>query len=339
MILVLKEGMDLEAVHRVEAAVRRAGGEPRRLFGGDFTSAGAAGREAIETRGGDMRRLGSVPGVAFVLEAREPYPRVARGDGGTREVSVRGTKIGGREVVLIAGPCAVESVEQLEASARAAREGGARILRGGAFKPRTSPYSFQGLGEEGLALLRSVADRLGMAVVTEVLDTQAVPLVGEHADMLQVGSRNMQNTALLRAVGRQSRPVLLKRGMSATLEEWLLAAEYIADAGNDNIVLCERGVRSFDPAARNLLDLSAVPLLRECTRLPILVDPSHGVGVRCAIPAMALAAVAAGADGLIIECHSDPGVAKSDGFQALAPAEMVALGAQMRAVAAAVGRS
>jgi 3-deoxy-7-phosphoheptulonate synthase len=242
-------------------------------------------------------------------------------------------------VVLIAGPCAVESVEQLEASACAARDGGARILRGGAFKPRTSPYSFQGLGEEGLALLRAVADRVGMAVVTEVLDTQAVALVGEHADMLQIGSRNMQNTALLRAVGRQSRPVLLKRGMSATLEEWLLAAEYVADAGNDNIVLCERGVRSFDPATRNLLDLSAVPLLRERTRLPVIVDPSHGVGVRSAIPAMALAAVAAGADGLIIECHADPGAAKSDGFQALAPREMVALGARVRAVAAAVGRA
>jgi 3-deoxy-7-phosphoheptulonate synthase len=338
VILVLKEGLDLGAVQRVEAAIRRAGGEPRRLFGSGASGVGPSGRDAIEARGGDSRELGSVPGVAFVLEAREPYPRVARGDGGTREVSVRGTKIGWREVVLIAGPCAVESPEQLEASARAARDGGAKILRGGAFKPRTSPYSFQGLGEEGLAMLRSVADRLGMAVVTEVLDTQAVALVGEHADMLQVGSRNMQNTALLRAVGRQSRPVLLKRGMSATLEEWLLAAEYVADAGNDNIVLCERGVRTFDPAARNLLDLSAVPLLKERTRLPIIVDPSHGVGVRSAIPAMALAAVAAGADGLIIECHADPGAAKSDGFQALAPREMVALGERIRAVAAAVGR-
>jgi 3-deoxy-7-phosphoheptulonate synthase len=332
VILVLKEGLDLGAVHLVESAIRRAGGEPRRLFGSGV-------RDAIEARGGDTRDLDALPGVAFVLEARDPYPRVARGDGGTREVSVRGTKIGGQEVVLIAGPCAVESVEQLEASARAARDGGAAILRGGAFKPRTSPYSFQGLGEEGLALLRSVADRLGMAVVTEVLDTQAVGIVGEHADMLQVGSRNMQNTALLRAVGRQSRPVLLKRGMSATLEEWLLAAEYVADAGNDNIVLCERGVRSFDPAARNLLDLSAVPLLRERTRLPIIVDPSHGVGVRSAIPAMAMAAVAAGTDGLIIECHADPGAAKSDGFQALAPKEMAALGAQLRAVARAVGRA
>ncbi len=338
MILVLKEGMDLEAVQRVEAAVRRAGGEPRRLFGAGRESA-LGGRDAIEARGGDTRSLGSLPGVAFALDAREPYPRVARGESGTRAVQVRGTSIGGREVVMIAGPCAVESVEQLEASARAARDAGATILRGGAFKPRTSPYSFQGLGEEGLVLLRSVADRLGMAVVTEVLDTQAIGLVAEHADMLQVGSRNMQNTALLRAVGRQSRPVLLKRGMSATLEEWLLAAEYVADAGNDHIVLCERGVRSFDPTTRNLLDLSAVPLLRERTRLPILVDPSHGVGVRTAIPPMALAAIAAGADGLIIECHVDPGSAKSDGFQALTPEDMRTLGVQVRAVAAAVGRT
>jgi 3-deoxy-7-phosphoheptulonate synthase len=338
VIFVLKEGLSLDAVQKIEAAIRAAGGEPRRLEG-CLEPGVHGGRQAIEARGGDTRGLAELPGVAFALSSRHPYPRVARGDGGTREVKVRGVSIGAREVVVIAGPCAVESAEQIEASARAARDGGARILRGGAFKPRTSPYSFQGLGEPGLVLLRTIADRLGMAVVTEVLDTQDVPVVAEHADMLQVGSRNMQNTALLRAVGRQSRPVLLKRGMSATLEEWLLAAEYVADAGNENIALCERGVRSFDPAARNLLDLSAVPLLRERTKCPIVVDPSHGVGVRTAIPAMALAAVAAGADGLIIECHADPGAAKSDGFQALPPAEMAALGARVRAVAAAVGRA
>jgi 3-deoxy-7-phosphoheptulonate synthase len=339
VILVLKDGTDLEAVKRVEAAVRRAGGEPRRLFGDQAAHGAGAGRDAIEARGGDGELLRALPGVDFVLEARSPYPRVSRSPAGTREVAVRSARIGGREVVLLAGPCAVESPEQLEASARAAHEAGAKILRGGAYKPRTSPYSFQGLGEEGLFLLRSTADRFGLAVVTEVMEPGAVGVVAEHADMLQIGSRNMQNFALLRAVGRQRRPVLLKRGMSATLEEWLLAAEYIADAGNEDIVLCERGVRSFDPAARNLLDVAAVPLLRERTRLPIVVDPSHGVGVRSAIPAMALAAVAAGADGLILECHPDPGVAKSDGFQALAPCELTQLGLRVRQVAGAVGRT
>jgi 3-deoxy-7-phosphoheptulonate synthase len=334
VILVLEEGVGAEAVRRIEAAVRRAGGDPRRL-----SCETSTGRDAIEARvGRGGEGLRALPGVAFVLETKPTYPRVKRNDAGTREVLVRGTKMGGREVVLIAGPCAVENAEQLEASARAARDAGAKLLRGGAFKPRTSPYSFQGLGEAGLALLRDAADRLGMGVVTEVLDTDAVGLVAERADMLQVGSRNMQNTSLLRAVGRQKRPVLLKRGMSATLEEWLLAAEYIADAGNENIVLCERGVRSFDPAARNLLDLAAVPLLRERTSLPILVDPSHGVGVRTAIPDMALAAVAAGADGLMIECHAEPGAAKSDGFQALSSGEMVELGKRVRKIAEAVGR-
>jgi 3-deoxy-7-phosphoheptulonate synthase len=228
----------------------------------------------------------------------------------------------------------VESEEQLDACARAASAAGAAILRGGAFKPRTSPYSFQGHGDSGLEMLRAVADRHGLAVVTEVLSPDAVSRVAEHADMLQIGSRNMQNFALLRAAGQSSRPILLKRGMSATLEEWLLAAEYIADAGNDRIVLCERGVRNFDPTARNLLDLAAVPLVRERTKLPIIVDPSHGVGVRSAIPAMALASVAAGADGVMLECHPDPGSARSDGFQALLPDQLVALGAKLRSVEA-----
>jgi 3-deoxy-7-phosphoheptulonate synthase len=236
----------------------------------------------------------------------------------------------------VAGPCAVESPEQLDASALAASNAGATILRGGAYKPRTSPYSFQGLGEEGLPLLRAIADRHGLAVLTEVMDPAAVGVVATFADALQVGSRNMQNFPLLRAVGRQRRPVVLKRGMSATLEEWLLAAEYIAQEGNQDIILCERGVRSFDPASRNLLDLAAVPLLRARTHLPILVDPSHGVGVRHAIGPMALAAVAAGADGLMLECHPDPGLARSDGFQALTPAELLAIADRARAVALAV---
>ncbi len=335
MIIVFAEGLSKDSVERVEIALRRAGGEPRRL-----ASEGAAGRLALEckqTLSADARAaIATLPGVQFVLDGDAPYPKVASAAGA---VKVGRTTLGNGELTLIAGPCAVESEEQLDASARAARDAGATILRGGAYKPRTSPYSFQGHGEPGLLMLRAVADRYGLAVVTEVLSPETVPLVAEHADMLQVGSRNMQNFALLRAVGRAARPVLLKRGMSATLDEWLLAAEYIADAGSDRVVLCERGVRSFDPAARNLLDLAAVPLLRERTTLPIVVDPSHGVGVRGAIPPMALAAVAAGADGIMLECHPDPGVAKSDGFQALLPAELAALAVRLRAVASALRSS
>jgi len=336
MILVLGRGLPNEGVVRVEEAVRRAGADPKRLV--------AAGGELALQALGLSRELAAtiaaIPGVAFVLEERPAYRRVARASSTsvTSVVMVRGVPIGGPSLVLMAGPCAVEHEAQVEESARAAAMAGARLLRGGAFKPRTSPYSFQGLGDAGLALLRASADRHNLAVVTEVLEPGAVAAVAEYADMLQVGSRNMQNSALLRAVGRQTRPVLLKRGMSATLEEWLLAAEYIADAGNEDIVLCERGVRTFDPAARNMLDLAAVPLLRERTRLPIAVDPSHGVGVKSAILPMSLAAVAAGADALMVECHPDPGTAKSDGFQALTPAELLELGKRVKVVARAVGR-
>jgi 3-deoxy-7-phosphoheptulonate synthase len=331
VIFVFTAEIDAEAIARFEAEVRRAGGEPQRL------ASGPDGRRAIECRGALPRdvvaALAKQTGVAFVLESSVAYPKVAAA---APTVRVGKALFGGPEIVLIAGPCAVESEAQLEACARAASAAGATVLRGGAFKPRTSPYSFQGSGETAVGLLRAVADRHGLAVVTEVLSPDAVPLVAEHADMLQVGSRNMQNFALLRAVGQSTRPVLLKRGMSATLEEWLLAAEYIANAGNERIVLCERGVRHFDPAARNLLDLAAVPLIRARTALPIIVDPSHGVGVRSAIPAMALAAAAAGADGVMLECHPDPGAAKSDGFQALLPEQLIELGERIRAVAACV---
>ncbi len=334
MILVLEEGLSPDGVARVERAVRAAGVDPRRL-------AADGGRVAIEAPGLVRAAVPSVAGVAFVLDGPVAYRKVARSEasGATRVVTVRGVAIGAGPVVLMAGPCAVEHEEQLEASASAAALAGARLLRGGAFKPRTSPYSFQGLGDAGLRLLREAADRHDLAVVTEVLEPAAVGAVAEYADMLQVGSRNMQNSALLRAVGRQTRPVLLKRGMSATLDEWLLAAEYIADAGNEAIVLCERGLRTFDPAARNLLDLAAVPLLKQRTHLPVAVDPSHGVGVKAAILPMALAAVAAGADAVMVECHPDPGAAKSDGFQALTPDELVQLGQRLRVVAQAVGRS
>ncbi len=267
--------------------------------------------------------------------------KLARRDARVERTIVRlagGATFGGDKLALCAGPCSVESAEQIEATAAGVARGGANILRGGAFKPRTSPYAFQGLGIEGLQLLREAADRHRLGVVTEVLDPRDVLAVSRYADMLQIGARNMQNFALLREAGESGKPVLLKRGLSATVEEWLMAAEYLLVAGNPNIVLCERGVRSFDPATRNLLDLSVVPLLAEMTHLPVIVDPSHGTGVARLVEPMALAAIAAGADGLLVEVHPNPASAVSDGQQSLTPDDFAALVGRLGAVATAVGR-
>jgi 3-deoxy-7-phosphoheptulonate synthase len=246
---------------------------------------------------------------------------------------------GGAQIAVAAGPCSVESREQLELTANSVARSGANILRGGAFKPRTSPYAFQGLGEEGLRYMREAADRTELAVVTEVLDPRDVELVAKHADILQIGARNMQNFTLLREVGGVRKPVLLKRGLAATIEEWLMAAEYIVAAGNHDVVLCERGIRSFDPATRNVLDLAAVPVVQGLTHLPVIVDPSHGTGVRALVAPMSLAAVAAGADGLIIEVHPNPAAAFSDGPQSLTLPNFEELMGRLRTVASAVGRS
>jgi 3-deoxy-7-phosphoheptulonate synthase len=267
--------------------------------------------------------------------------KLARRDARASRTVVRlanGASFGGQEVAVCAGPCSVESREQLEATAKAVAAHGANVLRGGAFKPRTSPYAFQGLGADALKMLREAADRYGMAVVTEVLDPRDVELVAAHADMLQIGARNMQNFSLLREAGESRKPVLLKRGMSATIEEWLMAAEYLLVAGNSDVVLCERGVRSFDSATRNLLDIAAVPLLQGLTHLPIIVDPSHGTGVARLVSPMALAGVAAGADGLLVEVHPDPAKAASDGPQSLTFAQFEALMGQVHIVAQALGR-
>jgi 3-deoxy-7-phosphoheptulonate synthase len=267
--------------------------------------------------------------------------KLARRDARASRTVVRlanGASFGGQEVAVCAGPCSVESREQLEATAKAVAAHGANVLRGGAFKPRTSPYAFQGLGADALKMLREAADRYGMAVVTEVLDPRDVELVAGHADMLQIGARNMQNFSLLREAGESRKPVLLKRGMSATIEEWLMAAEYLLVAGNSDVVLCERGVRSFDSATRNLLDIAAVPLLQGLTHLPIIVDPSHGTGVARLVSPMALAGVAAGADGLLVEVHPDPAKAASDGPQSLTFAQFEALMGQVHIVAQALGR-
>lgn len=311
MILVFPAAVPDEVLAAAERAVRRAGGDPRRMVAGE--------RPAIDARGADVAALGRPEGVEWVLADGPTYPRAAKTSARARSVVRVGdvAAIGDGRLTLVAGPCAVESESQLEACARAVVAAGGTLLRGGVFKPRTSPYSFQGLGVDALATLAAVARRHGLGVVTEVLDTADVAAVAEHADLLQVGSRNMQNFALLRAVGRAGKPVLLKRGMSATLDDWLSAAEYVLDAGNPDVVLCERGVRSFDPAARNLLDLASVPLLRERTHLPVVVDPSHGVGVRRWIRPLARASKAVGAHGILVEVHPNPPEAKSDADQAL----------------------
>jgi 3-deoxy-7-phosphoheptulonate synthase len=253
-------------------------------------------------------------------------------------VDVAGVQIGGREVVVMAGPCAVESREQLLAAARAVQASGARVLRGGAFKPRTSPYSFQGLKEEGLALLASVRDETGLPIVTEVMDARYLGLVSRYADVLQVGSRNMHNYALLEAVGQCDKPVLLKRGMSATLDELLLAAEYLLKQGNERVMICERGIRTFEPSTRNTLDLSAVPVLKRRSHLPVIVDPSHGTGHSWMVPALARAAIAVGADGLLVEVHPNPDEALSDGPQSLRPDAFDTMMRELGKVARAVGR-
>jgi 3-deoxy-7-phosphoheptulonate synthase len=253
-------------------------------------------------------------------------------------VNVNGIEIGGSEIIILAGPCAIENQEQLFQTAKAVKAGGAKILRGGAFKPRTSPYKFQGMGEEGLKLLGNIRKETGLTVVTEVMDTRQVELVAAYADILQIGSRNMHNYPLLKEVGKIKKPVLLKRGMMATIDEFLLAAEYILNQGNTQVILCERGIRTFEPSTRNTLDLSAVPMLKHLCHLPVIVDPSHGTGLNWMVPAMAKAAVAAGADGLIIEVHYQPEEALCDGDQSLSPVEFAQLMKDLRKIAHAVDR-
>jgi 3-deoxy-7-phosphoheptulonate synthase len=262
--------------------------------------------------------------------------RQAKPDG--TMVNIHGVEAGGREILIIAGPCAVENREQLNLSADAVHHAGAKILRGGAFKPRTSPYKFQGLGEEGLIMLREVSDRTGMPVVTEVMDTRQVELVARYADMIQIGSRNMQNYPLLKEAGMLRKPVLLKRGMMATIEEFLLAAEYILSQGNDQVILCERGIRTFETTTRNTLDLSAIPVLKRLCHLPVIVDPSHGTGHRWMVSAMAKAAIAVGADGLIVEVHCNPEEALCDGQQSLSPDEFAMMMNDLKKIAFAVDR-
>jgi 3-deoxy-7-phosphoheptulonate synthase len=279
-------------------------------------------------------------GVHEVLRITEPYKLASRTFKQENTViTVGDVRIGGDEVVVMAGPCSAETEEQVETTAAAVKRAGAKILRGGAFKPRSSPYSFQGLGEDGLRLLRNAADRHGLKLVSEIMDLSQLEVMERYVDILQVGARNMQNFTLLRELGRARRPVLLKRGISATIEEWLLSAEYVLAGGNMSVILCERGIRTFESYTRNTLDLCAIPVVQKLSHLPVVVDPSHGTGRRDKVAPMARAAVAAGADGLLIEVHCDPDHAKSDGAQSLYPTQFERLMAELRIIAPAIGRN
>ncbi|HZD22630.1 MAG TPA: 3-deoxy-7-phosphoheptulonate synthase [Acidimicrobiia bacterium] len=336
MIVILEKGVSLKDKAAIVRYIEQHSGRLLVSELGEVTHIGLIDGVA-QALADDIRDM---PGVDSIQSEAPPYPQVSRD---YREsdtvVDVGGVDIGGPAVVVIAGPCSVESAEQISILSEAVASDGARILRGGAFKPRTSPYSFQGLGEEGLYLLAAARERSGLPVVTEVVAQEDVELVGTYADMLQIGARNMQNFRLLSEVGAQPKPVLLKRGISSSIEELLLAAEYVASAGNTRVVLCERGIRTFENATRNTLDVSAVPVLKQKTHLPVIVDPSHAAGDRTLVPALAAAGLAAGADGIIVEVHHDPDNALSDGPQSLTLGGFTTMMSRLKAVADAVGRS
>ena len=336
MVVVMKELATDEDVQRVIAQLVDMGFDVHRSTGALRTVIGAVGGN----RQFDPRLIEMLDGVQEVLRITEPYKLASRTFRPQNTVvAIDDLRIGGDEVIVMAGPCSAETEEQVEATAAAVRAAGAKVLRGGAFKPRSSPYSFQGLGEEGLKMLRGAADRHSMKLVSEVMDVSQIELIEQYAHILQVGARNMQNFTLLRELGRTRTPILLKRGISATIEEWLLSAEYILAGGNMNVMLCERGIRTFESYTRNTLDISAIPVVQQLSHLPVLVDPSHGTGRRDKVTPMARAAVAAGADGLLIEVHCDPDHALSDGAQSMFPVQFDRLMAELRIIAPAIGRS
>jgi 3-deoxy-7-phosphoheptulonate synthase len=335
MIIVTRPGATEEQIQHIVDRIKEWGLRPEVSRGAVRVVIGVVGPEDVIRE----KPIAAIPGVESVTPVLKPYKLVAHEFRQTASlVKLGGVTFGGAQVVVISGPCSVESREQLIAIATDVRDAGARVLRGGAFKPRTSPYAFQGLGVDGLKLLAEAREATGLPVITEIMDTKDIEVIEQYADCLQVGARNMQNFALLKEVGRSKLPVMLKRGMSATIKDLLMSAEYILSEGNFNVLLCERGIRTFETYTRNTLDLNAVPVLKRETHLPVVVDPTHGIGLREHIPAMALAAVAAGADGLMIEVHNSPELAKSDGEQALLPDEFGDLVKRIRAVAEAVGR-
>ena len=340
MIIAMKPQATEEQIQAVCKKIETMGFRAHPIHGAERTVVALTGISGLL----DPEDFESLPGVAEAIPITKPYKlasRETRTEDSLIQVGLSNSivTIGGPQLVVIAGPCAIESREQAFAAAASVRKSGARLFRGGAFKPRTSPYTFQGLGKGALEILAQVRQEFGMAIVTETIDPENCALVEEYTDILQVGARNMQNFSLLKRVGRSSRPVLLKRGISATLEEFLMAAEYIMAEGNYNVILCERGVRTFADHTRNTLDLSLIPAVKRCSHLPILVDPSHGTGKREKVIPLARAAIAVGADGLIIEVHPQPELALSDGFQSLHPDEFESLMEQFTAIAGVVGRT
>ena len=335
MVVVMEERATEPQIEKVVAYLVEKGMDVHRSTGVSRTVLGVVGTHAT-----DPELIEVMEGVHEVLRITEPYKLASRAfkpDGTV--VSLDDVRIGGDEVIVMAGPCSVETEDQIFSSAAAVLRAGAKILRGGAFKPRSSPYSFQGLGEDGLKLLRAAANKESLKVVSEVMDISQIDVVGRYSDIYQVGARNMQNFTLLRELGKTRKPVLLKRGIAATIEEWLLSAEYLLAGGNTDVILCERGIRTFESYTRNTLDISAIPVVKKLSHLPIIVDPSHGTGRRDKVAPMARAAVAAGADGLQIEVHCDPDRALSDGAQSMYPAQFDRLMAELRIIAPAIGRS
>ena len=336
MVVVMQERASEDQIEKVVAHLVALGMDVHRSTGVSRTVLGAVG----DDRRLDPRLIEMLEGVSEVLRVTEPYKlasRAFRPEGTV--VTLGDVRIGGDEVIVMAGPCSAETEEQVNATAAAVKKAGAKVLRGGAFKPRSSPYSFQGLGEEGLRMLRAAANQHDLQLVSEVMDISQIEVIDKYCDMFQVGARNMQNFTLLRELGRARKPVLLKRGIAATIEEWLLSAEYILAGGNTQVVLCERGIRTFESYTRNTLDISAIPVVKKLSHLPIIADPSHGTGRRDKVAPMARAAVAAGADGVIIEVHCDPDHALSDGAQSMFPQQFDRLMAELRIIAPAIGRT
>jgi 3-deoxy-7-phosphoheptulonate synthase len=336
MVIVMEPTASEEQIQQVIESLVEVGYDVHRSTGVSHTVLGAVGSPRTVV---DPQALELIPGVREVVKISAPYKLVGRTfKPADTIVDVAGVKVGGPEVIVMAGPCTVETRDQVGRVAHAVVAAGARVMRGGAFKPRSSPYAFQGHGEEALRWMREVADETGLAIISEVMDTRQIEMMGRYVDCYQVGARNMQNFDLLKELGKVRRPVLLKRGMSATIEEWLLSAEYILAGGNQQVILCERGIRTFENATRNTLDISAIPVVKKLSHLPIVVDPSHGTGRRDKVIPMARAAVAAGADGLLIEVHDEPEKALCDGAQSLLPEQFERLMGELRVIAPVLGR-
>jgi 3-deoxy-7-phosphoheptulonate synthase len=335
MVVVMKERATEAQIDAVIARLVEFGMDVHRSSGATRTVLGVVGSGKV-----DQGLIQILDGVSEVIRITEPYKLASRTfKPEDTVVAIDEVRIGGDEVIVMAGPCSAENEAQVHATAAAVKRAGAKVLRGGAFKPRSSPYSFQGLGEEGLRLLRSAANAHNLKLISEVMDISQIDLIAKYSDIFQVGARNMQNFTLLRELGHQRKPVLLKRGLSATIEEWLMSAEYVLSGGNTDVILCERGIRTFETATRNTFDISAIAVVKKLSHLPVVADPSHGAGRRDMVAQLARAAVAAGADGLIMEVHNDPDRALSDGAQSMFPSQFDRLMAELRIIAPAIGRS